>query len=698
MVATNVFSMVRLPGKGRQIHLNRFDNPVLLGVDTEGVDTRFYNWERKNWAAKFEKKALKVAMDSTNRPWILSSQGEIWQFRGSLGWARRAQGVKDFDIGHDNSIFMIGQEYSYQDTQNQTKQSNLYVWRSGEFIPANEGGRGEKVRVDQKGNPWVLTSGGSLRFKNAEGNWELIQASLRDFDVNSLENLYGIEKAHFVRTNGSLVKYQSGGFVNVGGYGNQISLSYTHRPFVINDLYEVWGEGFSFAKAEDFGFASMTANGKPNLGTRPILIIPVRYADTVFSARLVQKKINDLFFDFSGQSMTIESYFREMSYGKFQISPAETFPRTLVHPLKMHCAHRSKEECPEAPGGKMQTAFNELMDLPEVEQYDFSQFDKNGDQKITDDELILVFFQAALDPFKTGGINRGFPDGCAKTTRLKKIKLCTRMVLIAEHTGKSTIAHEIAHSLGAEDIYGSFSRMNYAHSLMGGTVSSNYDQHEYFHLDPWHKMRLGWIRPTIYPLSVAQSSFAPEEFTLDVAVQSSEPRVLLVYDPSLGTEQGYMLEYRRPELMSFDQNTYDQGVRAWYFKTGQNFYLQDRPAIILPGKNDRLDSEIEAQSDDQVVLIDGREHIDFGPNQLLESMRKKGSDDVMSFDKALVTLNYDPLSSYLLMGRGGAYNDVNTPVTINWPDEIKGPIHPPLVLKVNESPSTAGSSLKISIH
>lgn len=691
-----VQAFVKLPGKARQIDLNRFNTRNMVGVDAAHLDSQIYTWVNGNWQVKFNQTAAKVVMDNANRPWVLKKNKEVWRFAGTLGWIKEASSALDLDIGHNNSVFILGPTYQYTDANNKSLSSNLYQYLSGAFVPSNEGSVAVKVRVDQKGLPWLLTAGGSLVFKNSLGQWEFIQARLRDFDVNSMDQLYGIEQAPFRRGNGALVKFENGRFVRVPGYGVQIALSYQGLPYVVNDLYEIWGHDFASASLEDFGYLSMKTEGKPNLGKRPVLVIPVRYQDTVFETGLVGPRMNQTFFDQSGTAMTIESYMRSLSQGRFEITPAPSFPFTLVHPLKMHCAHRNKQACPEAPKGKMLSAFDELLNLPVVERYDFSIFDTNGDKKITDDELILVFYQATLDPFKTGGINRGFINGCAKTERIKKVKLCTRMVLVAERTGKATIAHEIMHSLGAEDIYGAMSRMNFQLSLMGGTVSSAYDKHEYFHLDPWHKMKLGWLEPKIVPVSLAQSRFAVDEFKLELASKPGADKALLLYDPARGTSEGYLLEYRAAIAGDFDENTQEAGVRVWYFKTKRNGYLEDRRAFILAGKNKIVDSLVEG--DDVFEPNNGDGFISYGVNQILEAKLKKSSDDITAFDKALFTINAAfGGSSKRQFGSGGAWTPFNTPVAFYWPDELNPPF-PSFNIRVMDIPDVNTGQLNIEIY
>ena len=71
--------------------------------------------------------------------------------------------------------------------------------------------------------------------------------------------------------------------------------------------------------------------------------------------------------------------------------------------------------------------------------------------------------------------------------------------LAGEETSFTNIVHELSHLLGAIDLYGS-NCLSQNVSLMGCTAYPNPDDRQSYHLDMWHKMQLGWVRPRVRSL------------------------------------------------------------------------------------------------------------------------------------------------------------------------------------------------------
>jgi hypothetical protein len=160
-----------------------------------------------------------------------------------------------------------------------------------------------------------------------------------------------------------------------------------------------------------------------------------------------------------------------------------------------------------------------------------------------------------------------------------------------------------------------------------------------FHLDPWHKMRLGWTRPEVYNLlnpGICKRLVRP-----DATTDSSAEAVILV-DPRRGPDEFYMLEYRSRGVSLYDRDAADLGLAVWYVRTRRDKTLDQVVGRITPGRDEILQS---TPSGDDVL---SGSVILPGPNGIVDSSARR--DDARSTDFLnLVSIN--PLTQ---RARGGA--------------------------------------------
>jgi hypothetical protein len=90
-----------------------------------------------------------------------------------------------------------------------------------------------------------------------------------------------------------------------------------------------------------------------------------------------------------------------------------------------------------------------------------------------------------------------------------------------------------------------------------------------FHLDPWHKMLLGWVEPRIFSIDT------PGSTTINAAQYANGQSPVILYSPAKGYLEFYMLEFRtntRTAGGKYDANVgWDGALRAglmlWHIKT-----------------------------------------------------------------------------------------------------------------------------------
>jgi hypothetical protein len=153
--------------------------------------------------------------------------------------------------------------------------------------------------------------------------------------------------------------------------------------------------------------------------------------------------------------------------------------------------------------------------------------------------------------------------------------ICTTVSAVNEGASLTTLAHELLHQLGAVDVYGSQCH-NQGVTLMSCTVG-DVDPVTY-HLDPWHKIQLGWLHPRIQAIPGG----GPGRCATFAAAQSDDSREhppTVFYDPDRGAAEYLIVEHRSSALAGYDANVTGNGLAIWRIRIGTD----GRPMIIPAG-------------------------------------------------------------------------------------------------------------------
>ncbi len=218
--------------------------------------------------------------------------------------------------------------------------------------------------------------------------------------------------------------------------------------------------------------------------------------------------------------------------------------------------------------------------------FPFGDFDTNRDGIVNQHELAILVIYAPPAPFSTGAA-RDFSAGGAVRNSSEApfvegrsgLRVHLPVATVGENASASTIAHELAHLLqkrvgdGYEG-YGSNDRcLNQNFTSMSCTIFPGVDDRRIFHLDPYTKLRFGFLQPEIAHL---------DDF-LCLAMQpiEDEPgpdtRSLILYDSDRGPGEYFILEYRRPLLFNYDGDPFttgsfglpDKGLGIWYVQVDE---------------------------------------------------------------------------------------------------------------------------------
>ncbi len=207
---------------------------------------------------------------------------------------------------------------------------------------------------------------------------------------------------------------------------------------------------------------------------------------------------------------------------------------------------------------------------------DFAAFDVNRDRVLTPDELGIVIVFPATRPsgYTRAVVGRQYPPPNGQCTSspetLPHDPLVVDGVTLTEaaefYAGTdpsvSVPAHELSHLLlGTLDMYGDFSSRAGIYSLMD-------ESHSGTHLDPFHKLKLGWVNPQII--------FRSGTYSLR-AVQGSHD-VWVLMDPARGTDEYFIIENRWRKPNSYDAVLPDDGgLAVWHVMENPAVYSSAPP-------------------------------------------------------------------------------------------------------------------------
>lgn len=306
-------------------------------------------------------------------------------------------------------------------------------------------------------------------------------------------------------------------------------------------------EPFDFAHPDDPHSALFSPRG----GTtdRPMLVIYPEFSDLTYDDTsppgIDAADMADRFFD---GFPSVADYFADDSNGELVLTPAAETDASnngaVDDGVVSVTIDQTKDDFInwDDPDWAQQNA--DLLEAADPD-VDFSSFDRNGDGRVTDLELVVV--RVDVDP---GAI----PQGSGATRRAGAVTVDDvelgglNVAQNGTATNLITIIHEVGHALfDMPDLYfwnvGRF-------DLAGGT--SNLQEDELFRTSAWQKMHLGWTTPTV----VTQSGYYE-------VPRSPAGRSFILYDPAKGTNDYFIVENRAATNRTYDQGLTDTGLVIW---------------------------------------------------------------------------------------------------------------------------------------
>jgi M6 family metalloprotease-like protein len=224
--------------------------------------------------------------------------------------------------------------------------------------------------------------------------------------------------------------------------------------------------------------------------------------------------------------------------------------------------------------------------LVEEGGFNIDPWDTNADFTVDDNELFML----VIDSDSVGSAARRGTTPPSVLFNGHSVGWSGTGLAAGHQSSYMTFCHELLHMLGIQaEMYGS-NDLNQSYTTMCATIyqsSPNVtipDVRKTFHLDPFHKMKLGWCEPRLYDANALGSVF------VKVHRHDYTDAPVLLYDGNdESSKRFFMLEYRNSKV-PFDENVGSNGIAVWRVELGA-----DLQPFQIPGSNNKTDWTVNIQ-------------------------------------------------------------------------------------------------------
>lgn len=276
---------------------------------------------------------------------------------------------------------------------------------------------------------------------------------------------------------------------------------------------------------------------------------------------------------------SIVGLFESVSGGEFGFQPAGGFHVVFDQTHDSVDVNLSESEYDQAV---LRKAWNNGNGFP------FNAYDDDGDGTITHEELAIVVINPSTG---CGGQTRWVDVFGASPNGTSFFRYNGQISQTHGDGDMDLYAHELFHQLeGGEHIYGPGASLNYEASFYAANHCAS-GAVEPYHLDPWFKIRLGWLKPRVLDVSRLAGP-TPIELGPADPLPGDELSPVILYDSNRGFDEFFILEYRTPQ--GYDEGVGSQGLAVWYVKhkngTNQLFEFNWPPPFTDPysGSGDHM--------------------------------------------------------------------------------------------------------------
>jgi M6 family metalloprotease-like protein len=198
---------------------------------------------------------------------------------------------------------------------------------------------------------------------------------------------------------------------------------------------------------------------------------------------------------------------------------------------------------------------SQIVHMLEAHGFNFAAFDRNHDGIITSDELTILAIDNTHD---TSGAARNVDA----TLKNSPIRVHGMMALVSQQVDFHTMAHEVAHTIGAIDVYGIWNHECLSNGLtLMSCEPFKVDDSTVMFPDAWHRLKFGWT--TAYPPGFGTGGLFYElgdETYIDDWGSRAQPAILRANPKN--PNECYLFEYRSGR--GYDSDVASAGVLAWH--------------------------------------------------------------------------------------------------------------------------------------
>ena len=251
-----------------------------------------------------------------------------------------------------------------------------------------------------------------------------------------------------------------------------------------------------------------------------------------------------------GGKPSVKDYFRENSGGKFTIENAGVLGWYDAKKSADHYWSHPKDSCEDGFTSGHVEKWAEAIRKADKE-VNFSQYDLDGNKVLSNDELNILIVIPQNSPFGTQRPVVGRQVPTQEPLIVDGVQIPTMVeAYIGSPPSLGLVAHELSHLLlGTGDMYFYFFQPYAAamYSLMDQAHRNP------THLDPFHKLRLGWLTPKVIT----------EDGWYKFRDVETSNEVHILYDPNRSNTEYFIIENRWPGN-SYDSNLPSSGLAIWH--------------------------------------------------------------------------------------------------------------------------------------
>lgn len=298
---------------------------------------------------------------------------------------------------------------------------------------------------------------------------------------------------------------------------------------------------------------------KPVQGTRPLLVILLGPNDPNAVPTVTPQQIHNRIF---GASNSVHAYFYENSYHTFTVSEAFITPWLVAQDDPATTVDESSFGFVYSIDKLEEKSAWVIKQVETMTSFRFSAYDRSPkDGKITIEELAILWVYPGGGNARARGIR---PEPVKVGSLTQGVQIGT-LIRGGEDMTAGMIAHELAHQLlNLGDLYsdGVYPGVG-EYSLMCDSAA---------HLDPWTKIKLGWLRPTV----------VTNDGWYDLADVETIPQAYILHNPTHGVQEYFVVENRWPGT-SEERVLIDRGLAVWRIEeryAGQDDWARKTFALV----------------------------------------------------------------------------------------------------------------------